>query len=365
MQTIDSQRYNRGVKSLHPNWKEFIIGDLFNAKRPIARKEDDYTNGIVPFIASGGINNGVTKFCYPKTNEILDKGNCLTVSPVDGSCYYQATDFLGRGGAGSSIIMLYAKNFDLDRFSALFISQAITKTASAKYCYGRMASLDRIKRDKIILPADSKGNPDFAFMSAFMRDVEKDILGTTLRTFKDRLNVNECETGVRWKNYIMRDLFPILIVGKSKGLNHIEKSDSGISYLGATNQNNGVLCFVEPNANAIQKGNCIAFIRNGEGSMGYSVYKAESFIATSDMTLGYNQYLNKYNGTFITTIADRIRGKYNFGYKRSAGRLAKEVLTLPADNNGNPNWEYMEQYMRDIESKQIYAYLKTLKSNLL
>ena len=94
--------------------------------------------------------------------------------------------------------------------------------------------------------------------------------------------------------------------------------------------------------------------------MGYSVYKAEDFIATSDMTLGYNEYLNKYVGTFITTVADRIRGKYNFGYKRSATRLAKEVLTLPADEDGNPDWKYMESYMRNVENEQIFRYFKAL-----
>lgn len=159
----------------------------------------------------------------------------------------------------------------------------------------------------------------------------------------------------------MRDLFPTLVAGKSKGLNHIEKSENGISYLGATNQNNGVLCFVSRDESIIQKGNCIAFIRNGEGSMGYSVYKAEDFIATSDMTLGYNDYLNRYTGTFITTIADRVRGKYNFGYKRSANRLSKEIITLPADDNGSPDWEYMENYMRNIESEHILKYLHSIK----
>ena len=155
----------------------------------MARKEDEYSEGDVQFVASGCVNNGVTKFCAPKSDEVLDKGNCLTVSPVDGSCYYQATDFLGRGGAGSSIIILYAKNFELNRFNALFISQAITKTASAKYSYGHMASLDRIKRDKIILPANKDGQPDFAFMSSFMQQVEQDILGTTLRYFADKQQI--------------------------------------------------------------------------------------------------------------------------------------------------------------------------------
>ena len=174
--------------------------------------------------------------------------------------------------------------------------------------------------------------------------------------------INLNRGGVKWNNFLIRDIFPTLIAGKSKGLNHIKKSDKGISYLGATNQNNGVLCFVNREDSLIQKGNCIAFIRNGEGSMGYSVYKAEDFIATSDMTLGYNRHLNRYTGTFITTIADRVRGKYNFGYKRSASRLSKEVISLPVDNDGFPDWDYMETYMRNIESVQILKYLQSLKS---
>lgn len=193
-----------GGKSLHSNWKEFVIGDLFIAKRPISRKEDEYTEGKIPFVASGGINNGVSKFCKPKTNEILDKGGCLTISPVDGSCYYQATDFLGRGGAGSSIIMLYAKNFKLDRFNALFISQAIKKTTSVKYSYGRMASLDRIKKDKIVLPIDDNGKPDFQFMSSFMKQIETDILGTTLATFNNRIKDNKLNISKLWGGKLER-----------------------------------------------------------------------------------------------------------------------------------------------------------------
>lgn len=138
----------------------------------------------------------------------------------------------------------------------------------------------------------------------------------------------------------------------------MKHSQTGISYLGATNLNNGVLDFVSPEQSMVQRGNCIAFIRNGEGSMGYAVYKIEDFIATSDMTIGYNKHLNKYTGTYITTIADRIRGKYNFGYKRNAQRLAKEIITLPATEDGNPDWEFMEAYMRHIESQQIMTYLR-------
>jgi len=185
-----------GGKCIYPRWKTFVIGDLFNAKRPSNnRKEDDYSNGKIPFVASGGIDNGVTKFCTPKEGEVLDKGACLSVSPVDGSCYYQPFDFLGRGGAGSSVILLYAKGFSLDKYTALFLSKAIAQTTATKYSYGRMASLDRLKKDKVYLPVTEAGAIDFAFMSSFMQDVERDILGTTLKHFKARADVKGTKSG--------------------------------------------------------------------------------------------------------------------------------------------------------------------------
>ena len=172
------------------NWRAFIIGDLFDAKRPTSRREDDYNNGEIPFIASGGINNGCVKFCMPKNGETLDNGNCLSISPVDGSCYYHPYNFLGRGGAGSSVILLYAKNFSMDRYIALFMSKAITQTTATKYSYGHMASLDRIKKDKIYLPVDVNEEIDFRFMSSFMRQKEQQILKPTIDKLCKRLIIN-------------------------------------------------------------------------------------------------------------------------------------------------------------------------------
>ena len=177
-------------------WKTFVIGELFEAKRPTARKEDDYCDGDIPFIASGGINNGVTKFCSPKNGESLDTENCLSVSPVDGSCYYQSYPFLGRGGAGSSIILLYPKNFTLDAYTALFLSKAITQTTATKYSYGHMASLDRIKKDKIYLPIDTNGEIDFQFMSSFMRQIEQRILKPTIDKLCKQLIIHDLMGGV-------------------------------------------------------------------------------------------------------------------------------------------------------------------------
>ena len=154
-------------------WKELFIGNLFEVKRPKPRSEKQYQQGKIPFIASGNMNNGVIKCCTPQNGECLDRGNCITVSPVDGSAFYQEFNFLGRGGAGSSILLLYNNN--LNRYSGLFISRMIRQTCS-KYCYGKMGNQESIKREKIMLPIDEHGNPDYSFMEQYIKERESQLI---------------------------------------------------------------------------------------------------------------------------------------------------------------------------------------------
>ena len=149
-----------------------MIGTLFSVKRPKARSEKQYEYGKTPFVASGNVNNGVIKCCTPNENEKIDTGNCITVSPVAGSAFYQEYNFLGRGGAGSSILMLYNPN--INKYSGLFIARMIKQTCS-KYSYGKMGSQESIKRERVMLPIDKSGNPDYTFMEQYVKQVQETI----------------------------------------------------------------------------------------------------------------------------------------------------------------------------------------------
>lgn len=355
---IFNELIDRG-EILYPNWKEFAIGDFFNATRPTARKEDDYPNGDTMFVASGGVNNGITKFCRLKDNEILDKGNCLTISPIDGSCYYQATDFLGRGGAGSSIILLYAKNFTLNRFNGLFISRCISKTASAKYSYGHMASIDRVMRDKIFLPATADGKPDFVFMSSFMQQIEHDIIRTTLPILQSRLkSYNSCWGGVNldkenWKDFCFTDIFTEIQRGKR--LKKADHKDGNMPYVSSTAQDNGVDGFIG-NENGIRLfGDCLTLANSG--SVGSAFYHRYEFIASDHVTRLKGKNLDKYTYLFMIPLINRLSEKYSFNREINDERIKREKLLLPATTNGTPDWQFMEIYMRNIESRQIALYL--------
>lgn len=149
-------------------WDEFFIGDLFDVSRPKSRNKDDYDFGNTPFVASGALNNGVMKCCDAKQDEQLDAGNCITVSPVDGSTFYQPMDFLGRGGAGSSILMLRSDWLNL--YLGQFIARTVRQTCS-KYTYGHMGNKDSIKRERIMLPVDDTGELDYAYMEQYTKNM--------------------------------------------------------------------------------------------------------------------------------------------------------------------------------------------------
>ena len=69
---------------------------------------------------------------------------------------------------------------------------------SEKYSFNREINDERIKREKLLLPVTDAGDIDFQFMSSFMKQIETDILSTTLATFKNRLKYNELNISELW-----------------------------------------------------------------------------------------------------------------------------------------------------------------------
>ena len=151
------------------HWGEFKISDVYeNIEHPVARSKKHYESGNIPFIASGAINNGIDCYLAPKNKQDIDKGNCLTISPVDGSCFYQPNDFLGRGGGGSAISILRTNKF-LSQATHVFLASIISHTLKEQYSFGNMGNTKKIKDTIIKLPIDAKSEPDWEYMDNQVR----------------------------------------------------------------------------------------------------------------------------------------------------------------------------------------------------
>jgi hypothetical protein len=340
------------LKLTDREWRAFKIGDVFDVTLSSgdnqAKKLED---GKFPLVSSGENNNGIVKFIrLGDDKSLLFESNLLTVD-MFGLCKVHGYKFYSVSHGRINILTPRIK---LSVHKLKFVQVQINNATKGKYTYNYGAFSERIARQLFLLPITTAyaetdtPEPDWKFMEQYIDSLSKVKNSIKLPQKHEITDTRELDE-VEWGEWKVSEIFNTMVSGKSKGLNHLEEGGN-VPYLGATNRNNGMLTFVKSVEKQQQKGNCIAFIRNVEGSMGYAIYKHEDFIATSDITVAYSDYLNRHTGTFITTIADRVRGKYTFNYKRSDTRLKKETLSLPKTANNTPDWQFMEQYMKRMEN---------------
>ena len=339
-------------------WKEFVIKDLFTVKRPSARSQANYEDGDVPFVASGNFNNGVLKYLQPKENEILDSGNCITVSPIDGSSFYQEDDFLGRGGAGSSIILLYNPNLNL--YNGYFIATVI-RTVCRKYAYSDMANKDTIGAEKIKLPVDETGNPDFSYMESYMKNLELAVSSslTDLQSAK-KFGVSSKINTTEWATFHLYDIFEI-DSGTKLDKAKMDTTTPKINFVGRSNFNNGITQKV----NEIQglkpyDAGCLTLALGG-AYLGSCFIQEEAFytsqnvvvlIPKKDISFEAKQFI-------ATAIFKESQNNYRAFIKELNSHIKRDfVIKLPVQEDGEPDYLYMEEYMNNIIQKTRCAFSK-------
>lgn len=150
-------------------WKEFLIGKLFKTSGTITTHPSKLLKGgQTPRITCSATDNG---FENTYKNEPTEKGGVLTIdSATIGFVSYQESNFI----ATDHVEKISMKNGEkLNRYVGLFLVRAITSAIGEKYGYGYKFSQSRIKKQTILLPVNSAGQPDYAFMESYMRELEK------------------------------------------------------------------------------------------------------------------------------------------------------------------------------------------------
>ena len=119
--------------------------------------------------------------------------------------------------------------------------------------------------------------------------------------------------------------------------------------------NNGVDNFIS-NIKGVRIFNDCLTVANS-GSVGRAFYHKYSFIASDHVTQLKNPAFSSYIYLFLVPIISRLEEKYSFNREINDSRINKEVLLLPANSDGTPDWEYMEQYTKIMIDRQVKTYL--------
>ena len=99
-------------------------------------------------------------------------------------------------------------------------------------------------------------------------------------------------------------------------------------------------------------------------AIGYVTYQEKDFIATDHVEKIFikDKKMNRNLGLGLATcIRNSTLNKFNYGYGFSQERIKKQKILLPVNENNEPDYEYMEQYIKNIIHKKINQYLDYIK----
>lgn len=336
-------------------WKEFLLTEVFiEIQRGKRLKKGDHINGSMPYVSSTSSNNGLDGFIG--NNEGVRKfENCLTIanSGSVGSTFFQPFEFI----ASDHVTKL--KNKKYSKYVYQFLS-VITNRLAEKYSFNREINDKRIRREKILLPVNKKGGPDFEFMESFMRHKEKEkfdeynnYLIQRIKEAKDFKTVED----IKEKDFLEFEIEKIFYIKSGKRLTKADMKKGRKPFIGATDSNNGITEFVSNNNNS-KDSNVLGV--NYNGSVVENFYHPYEAIFSDDVKrLSFKRIEgNKYLFLFIKNQILKQKSKYQYGYKFKVSRMRKQKIMLPVNERNKPDYEYMENYMKQLEYKKLNEYLK-------
>ena len=337
-------------------WKTFRFTEVFqDIQRGKRLTKANQTNGPKPYISSTSENNGVDAFIGNETGirkfeDVLTLANSGSV----GSTFYQQFEFV----ASDHVTALKSDN--ADKYAYLFLS-TVVKRLEEKYSFNREINDSRIKREKVILPADKEGNPNFQYMSDFVKKLELDKAQEVLEyiyIYIRMMNILEekvCE--ISWKDFWIEDVCEI-----KSGI-RLTKANQEIGlrpFVGASDSDNGVTAFVS-NKNKSLDANVLGV--NYNGSVVENFYHPYEAIFSDDVKrLKWKDeiYGNKYTYLFLKQMILSQKIKYAYGYKFNGERMKRQKIMLPVTNTRLPDYNCMISYMQKQELEQIFKILNYL-----
>lgn len=146
----------------------------------------------------------------------------------------------------------------------------------------------------------------------------------------------------KWEWFELGKLFE-LKKGKRLTKNNMQAGDT--PFIGSSEQDNGITSHI--NKKAIHKGNTISVTYNG--SVAEAFYQPVDFWASDDVNVLYSNFsLNKYIALFLTSIIRKEKYRFSYGRKWHLDRMRESKIKLPVDKNNNPDWKFMEEYIKSL-----------------
>ncbi len=321
-------------------------------------KKSDQIPGDVPYVSSTALSNGTDGSCGNEKN-VRKFSGCLTIanSGSVGSCFYHPYDFV----ASDHVTALCREGTSEDCYLGL---SALIGRLGEKYNFNREINDIRISRERIMLPVIA-GVPDYDYIEKFTQQ-KRHFLINKYRVYAKKCIVDLGEevklpalSEMSWNSFSISDIFDIL---PGKRLVASDTTPGNRPFIGALDNSNGVARFVN-NTNASLDKNVLGVNYNGNG-MVIGFYHPYECIFSDDVKRFHlkNHEDNAFVLLFMKVAILQQKSKFGYLYKFNAERMANTRIMLPVTDNGTPDYEYMEQYVKNMMLRKYKQYLAYLDS---
>lgn len=169
-----------------------------------------------------------------------------------------------------------------------------------------------------------------------------------------------------WGTFKVSDLF-VVKYGVNLELNTCEETedkDSSVNFVARTAENNGVSARVKAITGVVPQDKGLISVAGG-GSVLSTFLQPEPFYSGRDLyTLESKVDISDEAKFFIITVIEQ--NKYKYSYGRQANKTLPDLLLkLPVNEQGKPDYKFMEQYIKSLHHKPLTTQNRHIKVTAL
>ena len=343
----------------------------FKAYKGKAYNNSDLTlsddENSINYITRTKKNNGIKSKVMNENFEYIEEGNAITIGDTTATVFYQKSDFI----VGDHMVVLRADW--LNEYAGIFISLQLARESFRYPTHARAFTKDLVLETEVLIPLDDNGDVDLLKIENYIKkfNITKDNVineipdyflnegYTKACWYLDNINQIDFENKYaskftnkivslddrNWNDFKLIDFF---IPVQSKGdIKTSEVVEGDIPLVSAVKGNNGIALYILTGDGVAEmfSAGCLT-----ADMFGHVFYQPNNFYAVSHGRVNFLIpifEINKYIGSFISIILEyqfKIRNSYSRMLTKEL--LEKCIIKLPVDNIGNPDWKFMEEYIK-------------------
>ena len=365
--------------------KSFKIKQLFTViNNPQLDKENFVfsEDAKYPYFTRTENNNGILGYVEYLDDEHKIKGNSLAVGMISMKFHYMAHDFY----AGQFTKTLIPTFEGFDEYLALFFIGILNKHSSYYQSYLVREFVSRVNNTICELPVIENPNPgheytvediDWQYMRDYIKELERDRI-KELDAYLQATGLNNYElteedknvlsdTTVKFAEKSIGNLF-IKVETKCKKTDFDKRKDTSkepnnefcIPLINAKLGDNGIM-FYGRLADWDTQSMCIDVIKNGAVATGKVYVQPKPTAVLWDAYLikpikeGISEEVLLY---FARCIEKLTKERFSYENKATWERIKVCEITIPITSDGEPDYNYMEKYIRAMEKVVIANVVK-------